>query len=135
MTTPNTEEPEPGLTVLSLTVLYDGGCPMCSKEIAWYRQRQQTGSIHWIDVSQHDCRLPDHLTRTAALARFHVYQSDGKTLSGASAFVELWSRTPGLRWVAWLARHLHLLPLLEWGYQRFLPLRGHLARALFRNPP
>ena len=118
----------------TLTVLYDGGCPLCSREIAWYQRRQQTQPIHWLDVSQHDCRLPAHLSRTAALARFHVYRSDGKTLSGASAFVELWSCIPTLHWAASLAQHLHLMPLLEWGYQRFLPLRAGLVRALFRSP-
>lgn len=122
------KKPEP-----SLSVFYDGGCPLCSREIAWYRRRQKAESIHWLDVSQCDCPLPDHLSRDLALAKFHVLRSDGKTLSGAGAFVELWSQTPGLRWVARWSRRLRLEPLLEWGYQRFLPLRGRLARTLFRG--
>jgi predicted DCC family thiol-disulfide oxidoreductase YuxK len=122
------------LPKLALTVLYDGGCPLCSREIAWHRRRQGTGPTQWLDVSQRDCPLPDHLSRQAVLARFHVLRSDGKTFSGAGAFVELWSQTPGLGWVARWARRLHLVPLLEWGYQRFLPLRGRLVRTLFRSP-
>lgn len=118
----------------ALTVLYDGACPLCSREIAWYRRLQSAEPIHWLDISQADCPLPDHVPRAAALARFHVLCPDGETLSGAAAFVELWSRMPRLRWVALWARRLRLLPLLEWGYQRFLPWRGRLARALFRCP-
>jgi predicted DCC family thiol-disulfide oxidoreductase YuxK len=125
-----TKLPEP-----ALTVLYDGDCPLCSREIAWYRRRQGVGRIRWLDASQRDCPLPGHLSRKTALARFHVFKSDGSTLSGASAFIELWSHIPSLRWVARGVRDLRLAPLLEWGYQRFLPLRGRLARALFRSPP
>ncbi len=130
MSSAKTKPPEP-----ALTVLYDGGCPLCSREIAWYRRRQGAGPIHWLDVRQRDCPLPEHLSRQAVLARFHVLRSDGTTFSGASAFVELWSQTPGLRWVARWARRLRLVPLLEWGYRRFLPLRGRLVRALFPARP
>ena len=114
-------------------MLYDGSCPLCSREIAWYRRRQSEQGICWQDVSQDNVTLPGQLTRSAAMARFHVCRSGGDMLSGAEAFVELWSRMPGLGWAARLARRLHLIPLMEWGYRRFLPLRGWLVRVLFRK--
>jgi len=113
--------------------MYDGACPLCSREIAWYQRRQLRASVHFLDVSQPGCPLPGPLTQTAALARFHVLRGDGHLLSGAEAFVCLWSQTPGLAGIASLLRRLRLVPFLEWGYRRFLPLRGWLARTFFRH--
>ncbi|MEC8852758.1 MAG: DCC1-like thiol-disulfide oxidoreductase family protein, partial [Pseudomonadota bacterium] len=34
-----------------LTIFYDGGCPLCAREIAFYRRRAGAGRLDWIDVA------------------------------------------------------------------------------------
>ena len=32
-------------------VFYDGACPLCSREIAHYRRRQDSDDLLWLDIS------------------------------------------------------------------------------------
>jgi predicted DCC family thiol-disulfide oxidoreductase YuxK len=57
------------------------------------------------------------------MQRFHVRAGDGRVLSGAAAFVEVWSRLPRWRWAARAASLPGALAALELGYRMFLPLR------------
>ena len=105
-------------------VLFDGSCPLCSREIAHYRRCREADRIHWLDVSVEgaDCERLG-VTRAAALARFHVRDDGGLWHDGAAAFVKLWSYLPAYRWIARTVKRLRLLPLMEWAYVRFLRLR------------
>jgi predicted DCC family thiol-disulfide oxidoreductase YuxK len=111
------------------TVYYDGGCPVCSREISFYRRRPGGETFAWVDVSQADeAALGPGLSRAAALARIHVRRPDGGIVNGAAAFAEIWRGMPGLRW---LARLLAIPPfgaLAELGYAVFLR-----ARPLWRS--
>lgn len=108
-----------------LTVLYDGACPLCTREIAHVRKLSHPGSaLHFVDISaEGDASCRYAAERPALLARFHVELGDGSRLDGASAFVAMWSRLPGWRWAARLARLPGALLLLEWAYRGFLRVR------------
>ena len=123
--------PEPADPSRELTVLYDGACPLCSREIAWYRCRTATETIRWVDVARSaDTDLPQGIDRDAALRRFHVLEADGRPISGAAAFLRLWSAYPGLARYTRLRRLPGLLSLMELAYRLFLRLRPLLARVL-----
>ena len=105
-------------------VFYDGGCPLCSREIAHYRRRRGAEDLEWLDVSIAISPLDDYgLSRTAAMARFHVLDTAGGWQTGAWGFAELWSHLPAYRWLATIVRRLRLLPLLDAAYQRFAQWR------------
>ena len=65
--------------------------------------------------------MPKGVRRDEALRRFHVLEADGHTVTGAAAFVRLWSAYPGL------ARLPGVTPCLEFGYRLFLRLRPLLT--------
>ncbi len=122
----------------SLTVLYDGACPLCRREIAHARRlaaRGGHGDIAFVDVAGSACALPDAPAHDRLLARFHVRRADGTWLDGAAAFAEMWSRLPGWRWAAAVARWPGAMPLLERGYRAFLRLRPALQRMAARWEP
>jgi len=120
--------PEPTARGRGLTVLYDGACPLCSREIAWYRRRAAHETIRWVDVARcADTALPKGVRRDEALRRFHVLEADGHTVTGAAAFMRLWSAYPGLARLARLARLPGVTPCLEFGYRLFLRLRPLLT--------
>lgn len=113
----------------TLTVLYDGACPLCRREIAVYQDLQPiqpAQTLKFADISQADCPLPPGGVRSDYLARFHVQQADGKVLSGAAAFVALWATLPGWRYLALAARLPGATPALELVYRAFLRIRPHM---------
>lgn len=112
-----------------LTVLYDGGCPLCSREIAWYRGLPTRCAIAWKDVStMPEDALPPGVSRQAALARLHVMLADGSMQTGASAFIALWSRLSPTRPLGRLASVPPMPWLLERAYVFFLWLRPSVQR-------
>lgn len=116
------------------TVYYDGACPMCRREIGYYREQPAVGPIEWIDISTPDAsRLPPGVTREAAMARFHMTLPDGRTVDGAAAFLGLWLQLPKFRWVARLASIPPIPWLLEIGYRAFLVVRPTLQRLTRRR--
>ena len=112
----------------AVTVLYDGACPLCRREIGVYRDLDALQPVAWCDVSAPETALPDGGDRAAYLARFHVQMADGSILSGAAAFVALWSVLPGWRWVARLGRLPGMMPILELTYRLFLKVRPGMQR-------
>jgi predicted DCC family thiol-disulfide oxidoreductase YuxK len=66
------------------------------------------------------------------MERFHVRASDGRVLSGAAAFVEVWTRLPKWRWAARAASLPGMLAVLELGYRMFLPVRPFISRLFGR---
>ena len=101
----------------ALTVLYDGACPLCRREIGVYRGLQPLRSdspVCFADVNDPAVPLPGGTTREQLLARFHVRGYDGRLLSGAQAFLALWAALPGWRWLALLGR----LPGAAWAMER-----------------
>jgi predicted DCC family thiol-disulfide oxidoreductase YuxK len=106
-----------------MQVFYDGGCPVCSREIAFYRERPGADGFEWVDVHRTEGPPAADLSREAALARMHVRLADGTLVSGAAAFAAMWRNMPGLRW---LGRWLEVPPfaaLAEVGYGMFLRIR------------
>jgi predicted DCC family thiol-disulfide oxidoreductase YuxK len=114
------------------TIYFDGSCPLCRAEIAAYQRVDETGACRFVDVSDPAVSVPEGLTRDQALRRFHVRAGDGRLLSGAAAFVEVWSRLPQWRWAARIASWPGMLTVLEAGYRLFLPVRPLLSRLFGR---
>lgn len=110
------------------TVYFDGSCPLCRAEIGYYQRKDQYSALCFVDISEPGGIPPEGITQERAMKRFHVRASDGRVLSGAAAFVEVWTRLPRWRWAARLAGLPGVTPLLELGYRLFLPIRPYLSK-------
>ena len=109
----------------SLTVWFDGDCPLCRREIAWMKRQTNPQTVRYIDVRTSDsCPLDPGLL----LARFHAQEQDGPLMSGAAAFAAMWRRSRTLRPLGLAARWPPVLWLLERAYVAFLRVRPRLQR-------
>ncbi|WP_144184487.1 thiol-disulfide oxidoreductase DCC family protein [Elioraea rosea] len=105
-------------------VYFDGGCPVCRREIAHYRGRPGAEGVEWVDLTAcDDAALPEGLTREAALARMYVLGADGRLASGARAFAVLWRALPGWRLLGRVVGSWPVAPVAELAYRSFLVLR------------
>jgi predicted DCC family thiol-disulfide oxidoreductase YuxK len=113
-----------------LTVYYDGGCPLCRREIGFYRRQPGADGIDWVNLVGADAAaLGDDLDLDAAMARFHVRRPDGRLASGALGFALLWQQLPRFRLAGRIAALPGIVHGLELGYR--LVLR---VRRLWRRP-
>ena len=110
-------------------MLYDGGCPLCMKEVNFLRKRDTAGHIDMVDIASADYR-PAHnagLTYEEAMGEIHAILPDGSVVTKVEVFRRLYEAV-GLGWVYAITR----VPLLErlanavydvWAKYR-LPLTG-----------
>lgn len=112
------------------TVIYNGSCPICSREIALYkRESEEAGRpLDFRDLAEADLARVG-LTPDAAARRFHVVR-DGRLLDGLEAFLALWSELPRWRWLARLLALPGLRTLSAFGYDR---IAAPLLYALHRR--
>lgn len=129
------DRPDPQATCTTpdgLTVLYDGACPLCRREIGVYRGLTPTEPLGFRDISDRSAALPAPLpaglSQADLLARFHVQHADGRIESGARAFIALWERLPYWRWLARLGRLPGMASLMEIAYRGFLRVRPTMQR-------
>lgn len=108
-------------------VWFDGGCPLCRREIALMRRLDRDHRIDFRDISPADAVCP--LPRGELLAQLHASE-DGRLLSGAAAFAAMWRAIPLLRPLGLLARWRPALRALQRLYETFLRIRPHLQRAV-----
>ena len=108
----------------ALTVYFDCACPVCSREIAQYRRQPGAEACVWVDASAcAEQQLGAGLSRTAALARFHVRRADGSLVDGMRGFAELWTTLPNTAWLGRIAGFGPMPALLDVAYAVFLRLR------------
>ena len=111
-----------------LTVFYDGACPLCRREIAFYQRLDRSQRLVWRDVAK-TVECPDGYCQADLLLRFHVRTAEGRMESGARAFAMLWMELPApWPWFGRIAQWPGIGWLLERAYRLFLPLRPLFRR-------
>jgi len=85
---------------MTLRILYNGACPICSREVALYRrQAERIGADMAFDDLNSVDLAPWGLNRDQARRRLHALDGQ-RRLDGLAAFRALWARLPGWRWLA-----------------------------------
>lgn len=122
---PSENQPAPGPLVIE--VFYDGGCPLCRREMdllkRWDRRRQ----IRFSDINDQTFS-PQIVGKTheELMARLHGRLPDGTWLEGVEVFRRLYA-TVGFGPIVWLTRFPVLSPLLDIGYAIFARHRLRLT--------
>jgi len=84
-----------------ISVFYDDRCPLCSREIEYYKKISPTTIINWCGISLHINTLEKHgVTYTESLKMLHAINAKGKTYRGVDAFILIWQQIPGWKWLA-----------------------------------
>jgi 3-demethoxyubiquinol 3-hydroxylase len=91
-------------------VLFDGSCPLCNISAPQYSPLKG-------------------VSRETLMHRFHTITPSGELLSGANAFVHMWSLLPGWRHLAYFAKRQPLLSIMEMMYRLFLLARPWMQSA------
>ena len=116
-----------------MNVLYDGSCPICSREIGYYKGKRGAEAINWVDISNKaDGDVHPGISRDEAMARFHVVTPEGTVLSGGAAFAGLWRALRPFQPIGWLFQFKPLTWVLDRIYDILLKWRPGLQRSFSR---
>lgn len=114
----------------AVEVFYDGGCPICSREIAVYKRMASADPAGplaqhgaWRDISPQDAATPAEADRETLMRRFHARRADGRLVSGAAAFFAVWRATPKLAWLGRLLDRQPFIAIADLAYAGFLAVR------------
>jgi predicted DCC family thiol-disulfide oxidoreductase YuxK len=114
----------------SLTIYYDGECPLCLAEIHFLKSRNALGLIDFVDVSapQYD-EVSHQLSCQLALATMQGRLADGTQLEGIPVFAEAYKRA-NLPMLAWLFTRPLLTPILNASYYVFAKYRHSISKTI-----
>lgn len=115
---------------MSLTVFYDGSCPVCVQEMNQLKQRDASNRLHLVDVlNEQIMEKYPQIDSVEAMRILHVETGDGKLLLGLDANVAAWQQVNGKTWLAILRWPL-IKPLSDLAYLFFARNRYKISRIL-----
>ena len=100
-----------------MKVLYNGSCPICSKEINHYKKHST--NIEYEDLETILCFSAWGINKEDAKRKLHVYH-DGVMYSGVDAFIQLWRQMPRYRFLSHFASWPMVYPLANFTYDKVL---------------
>ena len=88
------------MTKAKLTLLFDGGCPLCLREVRFLRSRDTHKNISFIDIDSQDYQpdLYSGISYKDAMGRIHAINESGEILKDVAVFREAY-RLVGLGWI------------------------------------
>jgi predicted DCC family thiol-disulfide oxidoreductase YuxK len=110
-----------------IEVFFDGGCPLCRREIEFLRRRDRRQRIRFtdIDAGSFDAASVGR-TQDELMAEIHGRLPDGAVISGVEVFRRLYTAA-GLGWLVAPTRLPGVSGLLDLGYRLFAKNRLRLT--------
>ena len=110
-----------------LTLLYDGLCPVCSREIALLRRLDRHRRLAFEDIAA-DAFDPSRygLTMDEVIGSMHARRSDGTIVTGMEVF-RLAYDAVGMGWMLAPTAWPLLRPIADAGYRLFARIRPRLS--------
>ena len=76
------------MNIVKLTIFFDGGCPLCKREVDFLQSRNQKRYLRLIDINSSDFSLyfKYGITYKKAMERIHAFKSDGSAIKDIKVF-------------------------------------------------
>ena len=115
------------------TLLYDGSCPICQKEVAWLWQLNKQGKLFLQDINAPEFNPELYQTSyTSFMAEIHGYSADRKLIKGMPVFRSAY-KAVGLGWLLAPTGWPILKPVFDRMYLLFAQHRIKLGQLLFNG--
>ena len=101
---------------MTIKVFFNNSCSVCRLEINHYKKIADS-NLEWIDITNNEDALKlTSKNQYELLRRLHVID-DGKVISGAKAFVDIWSKIPKYKFLSKLFRIKFLFIMFHYVYE------------------
>jgi predicted DCC family thiol-disulfide oxidoreductase YuxK len=100
-------------------VFFDGDCPLCRKEVAWFRKLDRRQRILFTDLATDvHAVTASGIPFDQLMAEIHGRLPDGTWVRGVEVFRRMYS-TVGWRWLVAPTRWPGVRQVLDWAYRVF----------------
>jgi predicted DCC family thiol-disulfide oxidoreductase YuxK len=115
------------MSACDIEVFYDGGCPLCAREIRMLRRLDRGNRIRFVDIAAagFDAQAVG-VPLEALLARIHGRLPDGTLVEGVEVFRRLYGAV-GFRRLVAVSRWPGIAALLDFAYRLFARHRQRLT--------
>jgi predicted DCC family thiol-disulfide oxidoreductase YuxK len=114
----------------SLTLYFDGSCPLCQAEIEYLRHKDERGALAFIDITQAGVEIEQSgLSCERAMQLMQGRLLSGEVIEGVPVFATAYQLV-GLRTLAWILSRPSLQGFLGYGYAAFAKRRHRFSRLL-----
>ena len=112
-----------------LTVLFDGGCPLCVREVTFLRRRDRRDALGFVDIDALDYDPESHqgISYEKAMGRIHAITASGDVVRDVAVFREAY-RLIGLGWLYAPTRWPVISVVVDWMYSIWAARRLQLTR-------
>lgn len=111
------------------TILYDGKCHLCYKEVQMYLKQDKDDKLHVIDISSKNFDAEKFgLSNDMVQKHLHVLTPQGEVAVGIDAFVAIWKVLPYWKNLAPIADFSPLKLILSLSYKGFAEIRPYLPK-------
>ena len=112
-----------------LTLLIDGECPLCKREVAWLDRRDKHDRLRFVDIASVDFD-PALYSKTLdeLMGSIHAVTAGGETVTGVEVFRRAY-RAIGLGWLVAPTAWPILRPIFDALYRAFAKIRPRLQRS------
>ena len=110
-----------------INVFYDDRCPLCRREIEYYKKLSAFTEIKWSGISENIPTLEKYgISYTESLKVLHAINEDNQMVYGVDTFILIWQQLPKWKWIAKFVE----LPLI---YQLSKGIYRIFAKWRFKN--
>ncbi len=107
-----------------LTFLFDGGCPLCLREITFLKRKDISNKIRFVDINNenYDPTLFNEISYSEAMSNLHGILDNGEIIRGLDVLAFSYALI-GLGWVYYPLQIQILSPVLRLGYRYWAKYR------------
>ena len=114
---------------IKLIILFDGGCPLCQREVSFLRSKDVLNFISFVDInsSSYKPELFSDISYREAMGSIHAIKASGEVIKNVDVFREAY-RIVGLGWIYAPTTLPVLGPIVDQVYQLWTRWRLTLTR-------
>ena len=103
-----------------LTILFDGGCPLCRREVDFLGSIDKQSKLMFVDIDSpdYDSQKYGGITYREAMGKIHAIREDGEIVTNLSVFQEAYELV-GLGWVYFPTKLPFLNFIFKFIYERW----------------
>ena len=114
---------------VKLTILYDGGCPLCLGEVNFLQRRDLGKKLKFVDVNEvtYSAEQFQNITYRQAMERIHAIRRDGTVITNVAVFREAYQLI-NLGWIYRPTTWPLLGSFIDWLYNIWAVNRLRMTR-------